>query len=143
MDIIPIKIPLKKKKKTDNEVEGTRPGPGWGHSHPATGAWAHSRHLVAKISPNLTLHNSQGCSPAACHSPSADAQPHPAQPATSCPGNKRLRLRLCAQQNAAEPSGQVKTAKTRPWETPPPTYSSNQTSVLTLTRSHKQCKNKV
>ena len=90
------------------------------------------------------LHDSQSCSPAACHSPSADAQPHPAQPATSCPGNSHLHPRLCTQQcGRTFRTSENRRAETRPWETPPPTYSSNQTSVLTLTRSHKQCKNQV
>ena len=142
MDIVPIKIPLKKKKmmKQRAHVQGL----GWGQGRPATGAWAHSRHSVAKISPHLMLHDSQSCSPAACHSPSVDAQPHPAQPATSCPGNRRLHLWLCTQQRSRTfRTSENRGAETRPWETPPPTYSSNQTSVLTLARSHEQYKNKV
>lgn len=112
-------------------------GLGWGQGHPATGAWAHSRRSVAKISPNLMLHDSQSCSPAACHSPSVDAQPHPAQPATSCPGNRRLHPRLCTQQRGRT----FRTSENRRAETRP--YGSNQTSVLTLSRSHEQYKNKV
>lgn len=143
MDIIPIKIPLKKKKKNRQWSRG--------HTSRAWGGGAatlplgpgHTAGIRLLRFPQISRFTILGCSPAACHSPSADAQPHPAQPATSCPGNRRLRPRLCEQQNAAEPSGQVKTAKTRPWETLPPTYSSNQTSVLTLTRSQNQCENKV